>query len=288
MTKNIPQKINLSSIQVLKTLKVLLQGNYSMNELINKLNENESFPVFNNSVISKYINTCRFCGFEIPKVYNKYYVATIPFGLELSLMNIETLKQMQEFIKNKLTKNYAERFDKLIQKLNKFSKTKIANVNKDEFIMSFELFEKAVAQKRKIKLLFKDRVIQECIPLNITQIGNKTFFNVYNKRMHQIDINRLAGLQFSDNYYVEPFNSQQVVIFKLKGNLAKRYEAREHEAVQQNPDGTITVTNKNENEECLLSRLLRYDDKCEVIQPKAFRIKIKEVLDDMLSNYGEV
>jgi len=72
----------------------------------------------------------------------------------------------------------------------------------------------------------------------------------------------------------------------LKGGLAKRYEARENEIVEQNSDGTITVTNRNENEERLISRLLRYDNKCEVLQPKMFREKIKNVLDDTLRNYG--
>jgi len=53
-------KKNLSSIQVLKTLLVLLENNYTMQELVEKLNENENDSVFNNSVVSKYINTCRY------------------------------------------------------------------------------------------------------------------------------------------------------------------------------------------------------------------------------------
>ena len=52
------QKKNLSSMQVIKTLQILLQGDYTMNELIEQLNANESEPIFNNSVVSKYINTC--------------------------------------------------------------------------------------------------------------------------------------------------------------------------------------------------------------------------------------
>ena len=65
------QKKNLSSMQVIKTLQILLQGDYTMNELIEQLNANESEPIFNNSVVSKYINTCRYCGIEIPKIHNK-------------------------------------------------------------------------------------------------------------------------------------------------------------------------------------------------------------------------
>ncbi len=71
-------KRNQSSMQVLKTLKLLLEDNYTMTELIQKLNSQEKEPVFNNSVVSKYINTCRFCGMEIPKIHNKYFVSSVP------------------------------------------------------------------------------------------------------------------------------------------------------------------------------------------------------------------
>ena len=64
------QKINNSSKNVIKTLFTLMQGDYSMKELIDLLNSREPAPVFNNSVISKYINTCRFCDFDIPSPGN--------------------------------------------------------------------------------------------------------------------------------------------------------------------------------------------------------------------------
>ena len=46
-------KRNQSSMQVLKTLQLLLEDNYTMSELIEKLNEKEDEPIFNNSVVSK-------------------------------------------------------------------------------------------------------------------------------------------------------------------------------------------------------------------------------------------
>lgn len=286
MVSKVAQKKNLSSVQVIKTLKVLLQGDYTMNELIEKLNQNEQEPVFNNSVVSKYINTCRYCGIKIPKIQNRYYVSNMPFGLELTLSDISLLQQMQIVVKNDLTEKALKAFNKLMKKLNRYSASEIAKVNKEECNFSFELFEHAVAQKRKIKLMFKNQDVYECIPLNITKVGDKTFFNVFNKYSRQIDTNRLSGIQLSDNTYSEPFDSNQVVVFRLMGGLAKRYEARENESIQQLPDGDIIVTNRNENEEHLISRLLRYDDKCEVVQPKAFREKFKDVLNEMLKNYG--
>ena len=105
MTKiqKISLKKNLSCMQVLKTLQTLLQGDYTMQELIKLLNKNEPYEIFNNSVIPKYLNTCRYIGIDIPKIHNKYYVASMPFGLELSTSDIDVLQIIQTIIKKDMT-----------------------------------------------------------------------------------------------------------------------------------------------------------------------------------------
>jgi len=125
MVNKVAQKKNLSSIQVLKTLKVLLQGEYSMFELIAELNKNEEGSVFNNSVISKYINTCRVCGIEIPKINNKYYVAKIPFGIELNVSDLNILRLLQTVIDKEFTSKCSNTFAGFITKLSKHSNKQI-------------------------------------------------------------------------------------------------------------------------------------------------------------------
>ena len=56
--------------------------NYRLEQIIKDL-EKEKEPIFNNNVISKYINTCRYCGIDIIKVHNKYFVRSLPFGMEI-------------------------------------------------------------------------------------------------------------------------------------------------------------------------------------------------------------
>ncbi len=283
----VSQKKNLSSIQVIKTLQILLQDDYSMNDLVKKLNADEPFPIFNNSVISKYINTCRYIGISIPKVNNRYFVSSLPFGFKLDDIDINTIKTLQFIVSNKMTKKNNSIFDKFITKLSRHSKRNITTINQEEYIYSFELFEKAIAKKVKIRLLFKNQDKLDCIPLRISQEKNKTFFEVFNKRVRMIDTNRLAGIQILSENYIEPFNINQVAIFKLKGNLAKRYQARDNETVELNSDGTITVTNTDENKEVLLSRLMRYEDLCEIISPKTYRDEFLQMLVDTLKNYGK-
>ena len=100
MSNNCALKRNISSMQVMKTLQILMEDNYTMTEIIARLNTNEQEAIFNNSVVSKYINTCRYLGIDIPKIHNKYFVASLPFGLDFTDREIDLLVFFQHAAKN--------------------------------------------------------------------------------------------------------------------------------------------------------------------------------------------
>ena len=282
-------KKNISSMQVLKTLQVLLQGNYTMQELVSILNENEKEHLFNNSVISKYINTCRYCGIDIPKIHNKYFVASMPFGLELDVKDTDLLERLQNIIRQEMSKKNNKIFDGFIEKINRFSNKKISRVEKATYQISVEMFERAIKEKRKIRLMFKNKAIWDCIPLNIAENKGKNFFHVLaNGHEKMVDTERVSGIEVLSDKFVKNY-SEQVVVFELKTPLAQRYSLRENERLIKPFDGqSITVSNHGEGKEILLSRLLRYDDKCEIINPKIYREEMKEIIDSALRNYGEI
>lgn len=285
----VAQKKNLSSIQVLKTLKVLMQGDYTMNELISILNDNEtdSEVIFNNSVISKYINTCRYCGMTIPKIHNKYYVTSMPFGLDLSTNETDIFNRIQITVKEHMSKRVCKIFDRFLDKLNRYSNKEIIKIDKEDYIFSVETFERAVTQKRKIKLLFKNRTELICTPLKVINSKGKIFFKIHNKRDRFIDISRLSGVETLSDKFVHEYSYEQTVVFVLKGDLAKRYVPHENESVlYTKKDGTVTITNRGEKKEALFSRLLRYDSNCEITNPKSYREEMKHLLDETLKNYG--
>ena len=282
-------KRNISSMQVIKTLQVLLEDNYTMAELIKKLNENEKEPVFNNSVISKYINTCRYCGIDIPKIHNKYFVTSLPFGLELTNTDINLLESMQNLVKNGMTKKYNKLFNSFIEKLNRYSNKKISRVEKATYQLTSELFENAVADKCKIQLMLKNRAIMECIPIKIAEVKGKTYFNVfYKNKERMIDSARVSGLEVMKQKFLQSFNDESV-IFLIRDDLAARYDLRENEQYTKTDRlGWKAISNRGENKEVLLSRLLRYDNKCEIVSPQSYRDEMKQILNDALNNYGEV
>ncbi len=288
MTK-ISVKKNISSLQVLKTLQVLLQGNFTMQELLSRLNANESVPIFNNSVVSKYINTCRYAGIDIPKIHNRYYVASLPFGFELTGDDINVLEMMQSIVNQEMGSKFNKVFANFLEKINRFSNKKITRVEKETYHMTVELFSLAVAEKRKIRLMYKNRTIYDCIPISMVENKNKTYFHInYEDNEKMVDVSRISGIQVLSEKFIQKFE-EQVVIFELKSPLAQRYNLRENERLLKSFDGkSITVSNHGESKDILFSRLLRYDDKCEIINPKPYREEMKQIILSALDNYGEM
>ena len=283
-------KRNTSGMQVIKTLQILLENDFSMIELIEKLNENEKEPIFNNSVISKYINTCRFCGFDIPKIHNRYFLAKLPFGLNLTANDFKLLDMLQDFANKKLNGKSNKLFNSFITRLNKYSNKDIIRVEKNTFNLTCETFDKAVQEKRKIRLMFKAQALLECIPLAITEQRGKLCFKIlHDNKERYISMERVSGLQILGKIYIPPEEELgETVIFKIKGELIPRYTMREYETeISRKLPDEITISNTGEDKDELLARLLRYDKLCEIVSPQSYRNELKAMLNKMLENYEE-
>ena len=289
MSANELVKRNISGMQVIKTLQLLLEGNFTMAELIEKLNQKEKESIFNNSVVSKYINTCRYCGIEIPKINNRYYVAKLPFGLDLEPKDYELLQLLQQTANEKLSGKLTKLFSNFIRKLNQYSNRDIIRVEKKNVKIAYEVFEKAVLEKRKIQLMLRTNVILDCIPLSITNYKNKPVFKVLHKEKERyVNVERVTGLQVLGNIITPEENLAKEVIFRIYGDLAKKYTLREHETeIARSMPNHITISNCGEDKDELLSRLLRYDKFCEIVSPQEYRDQFKTMLRNMLKNYGE-
>ena len=285
---NLPVKKNLSSTQVLKTLQILMEDNYTMAELIQRLNENEKESIFNNSVVSKYINTCRYCGIKIPKINNKYYVSSIPFGMNISESENDLINYLQSYSKKAMSLNANKAFSKFIAKLSKYSNRELSRIEEDSLDITCAIFEKAVKSENRVLLMLKNKMVLDCVPINVLEYDGKLYFHVlYEGKEKNIQIDRISGLEVLKDRF-KPVKTEGTVIFKLTGDLAKNYNLRENEKIiTNNLPGSLTVINYNENAPILLSRLMRYGELCEIESPKYFRTDMKNTVDNTLSNYGE-
>ena len=282
------KKINIASLQVMKTLLALLENNFSMQELIVYLNKKEKEAVFNNNVLSKYINTCRACGVVIPKIQNKYIIAKMPFGLNLSVDDVDLLIQMQKICRESFSQKINNGFNTFIKNINKYSNKTILKVQKETINISYEVFEKAIIEERKIRLTFKTKSSIECIPLSITTHQKRTYFRIKENNIEKsIAVDKIIGIEILNEMFKTPDYEHNQAIFEVRGALAHRYNLRENEILLRQDNNAITIENTGEDMNLLLSRLLRYDSLCEVKAPATYRTKIIKIINDTLANYGE-
>ena len=289
MVANEVVKRNISGMQVIKTLQVLLEDNYTMQELIHKLNDNEKEPIFNHSVVSKYINTCRYCGINIPKIHNKYFVSKMPFGLSLLLNDYDLLQKLQTIANQKLNGKSEKMFNSFIRKLNQYSNKDIIRVEKNTKNIAIEMFDRAIQQKRKVLLMFKVKALLECVPVDIVEQKGKTCFKVlHNDKERLVALDRISGLEVLGKIVSVDDVVGQEVIFNIKGPLIDRYTLRDHETeVARKAPEYVRISNIGEDKKELFTRLLRYDNCCEIVSPQSYRDEFKALLNNMLANYGE-
>lgn len=282
------KKMNIASLQVMKTLLALLENNFSMQELIVYLNKKEKEAVFNNNVLSKYINTCRACGVIIPKIQNKYIIAKMPFGLNLSVDDVDLLIQMQKICRESFSQKINNGFNAFIKNINKYSNKTILKVQKETINISYEAFEKAIIEERKIRLTFKNKSSIDCIPLSITTHQKRTYFRIKENNIEKsIAVDKIIGIEILNEMFKTPDYEHNQAVFEVKGALAHRYNLRENEVLLRQNNNSITIENTGEDMNLLLSRLLRYDSLCEVKAPAKYRTEIIKIINDTLANYGE-
>ena len=142
--------------------------------------------------------------------------------------------------------------------------------------------------RQKIELMFRSKATMKCIPLALVQKKNKMFFNVlFEEKEKLVSVERLTGIKIlKEKFYVS--DKDKLVIFKLYGNLARNYKlkAGEQQTVTNYPE-YVSITNYCDSKEVLISRLLRYDTKCEIQHPLVLREQMKATIDAILANYGE-
>lgn len=286
MANSLAVKKNLSSIQVLKTLLLLLEGDYTMAELVEKLNSNEKKEIFNNSVVSKYINTCRHVGIDIPKINNRYFISSIPFGLEFTDREADLIDYIQNVGKEALSVLFNKRLSTFIRNLRKYSNRSIMRVDISAENAVREKFEHAICENRQIRLMYRTKEVIDCIPIDIILEKGKIYFVVKHLGKEKyIAFERITGFEVLNKTFLPRNIKKSEVVFKLKGGLAKRYVLRENETLTNKAEDFIVVTNYGEDKNMLISRLLRYDSLCEIVEPFSFREEMKNIIDKMLSNY---
>lgn len=285
MTKSLA-KVNLASLKVLNTLQLLFAKDLSMEELIKsyELYHNENCSNF---LMSKYINTCRYCGIDIKKINNKYTVLNLPIGLNFSGNELSLFQELKNCCERVKIDQLSDSMQKFLNKINRRAERPISPVATSAIHdQNIKTFEKSCIQKQKVKLVFTDGTSKICEPVDITIGRDKIILTIFDgQASHELspdDIEVVKMLpQKSKSMYMPT-----TVLYELKGKLGKKYQIRDHEHIlKMSRNGDIVITNRFEDKTKLLHRLMRYGDNCKLISPKSYVEDMKKMIEETIKNY---
>ena len=285
---NEKRKINNASYKVFKTLLKLFNENLTMDELIERSNA-EGDCEFTNFVISKYINTCKSCALDIQKMGGKYSLVNFPFGSKYTKDETKLLSDIAE-VANALWDEDEEQqkiLKSLVLKLHVPYFKSSNGLKSSENYWLIRLFEKACALKTDLIFTFPDESTKKYSPLGIRISNEKILFEVKSESGKElINPSNIIDMEPVDKKIRKSRLIEENVEFLLKGKLAKRYQPRENEIISLiKRNGDIVVTNKYEDKETLLRRLMRYDTSCKLLSPKNYVDDFKKMINDTLKNY---
>jgi len=279
-------KINLSSLRVLYTLLLLFERDMTMEDLI-KYYELYHNKKNTNFAMSKYINTCRYCGINIPKINNKYTITNFPLGVKFTQNEIALFNELKNCCEKFKLDLLSENMQNIFFKINKRSE-KMLNPIKDfrQKNTVVKNFERAVWESNKIKITTKDGQSHLCDPIEILLKDDNIVFNVFeNNEAREIDPKTIETVKILPMRTKGKF-MPVTVLYELSGPLVKKYQLRENEQIMNFTNtGNMVVVNKHEDKDQLLHRLMRYGENCKIISPKPYVEDMKNLIKETLNNY---
>jgi len=277
-------KVNNTSVNVIYTMMTLLQSSKSMNEIINKFCDEK---VFNNFVISKYINTCRYCGVDIRKINGEYHLLKLPFTLNFNSKEYLIFKELINVAENSLSNELKKHISELFFKLSRFTQFDLNLQISEQQNSLISVFEEALYSEMMIVVVLKNGEELICAPYDFNLTKNKIYISVFsNSEIKNIPLKEVKTIL----HYPKKIQTGLVppsVVYKLSNDLAKRYSLRPNEKIVNiETNKSIVISNRFEDKTELLKRLMRYDHDCEILSPHSYREDMKTLIASTLANYN--
>lgn len=296
-------KTSQAAYRTLEILKSLAEKPLSSQELLEHV-EKATDKNFRKEMVLKYINTIKLLGIDIKKEGNKYYLDKSLECIDFSKKDLSIFAFIQKYInkinhddyKNNIIeslqiieKNFSEKTISLYKgnKIRAYLPNKPLSI-KDENIKQYERYCK---DELKVKIVYQCENSQKqkeflLAPLKIIyKKGNAILigYDSKNNEYKEFLVQNILYAEQTPQKFIQ--SSSGSVLFKLKNRLAKSYVLKNNEILLESGSDFIIVSNKKEDKDQLLRRLLRYFDQCEILYPKSYRTSLLEMIDAMEKNY---
>lgn len=296
-----------TGLRILEILKILLNGNLSKNNLINKLNMNSDIEqVYTFEAFIKYFNTVELMGLKLNREKNIYKLENALTYLNLNAKEKELYLKLLSNVKYL----YDERLENAVKSLTyrtlKYFNNEISQSTVDGIFENrqtglgaekqrciTETINKFINDKLMVKIDYgrKNGAITS-ITVEIRkaeQINGKMVLTCYSpekRRNKKIFLDSVVSFsQLPDK--VSEAKIMNTIVFEVYGRLAYLYKLKPSEKVINFSDSHLIISNSEEDKDSLLRRLLKYGENCKVIKPAEVREEFISLTGEILKNLGE-
>ena len=309
MSENDNKKQIESCKTLFSLLKFLLQGNVTHSQALDFISKEEGTANSNSACVTlnKYINTLKIFGINIVKDNKCYKVLNPPYKIDFTDIELGGFNDFCQFTDGLEGNNYDDIKDFLGSIKARFSERlqmyicKASSKNETNFnfyyaklLDKINVCQRFCAEDYSLEVIYyksgsKKEHIVNVKPQELVYERSKIRLKAVEVPYHNpiyIPIEKIISLKQLPSKLSPEYKSGNVAVFKLRGRLAENYTIRSWEEYEKtDEDGSKTYINRNEDENVLMYRLLRYRNSCKVLRPKTLIDKIKEEVDKTLSLY---
>ena len=296
---------NQGCIKIFKFIDLLYNDKAYYKDVLKILTDNDTSDDDKNRVLLyKYLNALKIFGLDVEKSQNKFIIKRTLFPINFDNNDIKSIKLLEKITniipsdKNKINlSNFVDilklHFDENTQNI--YEKLNIEN-NFEEFFDNnlkeqTELCEKYCSEDYRLNIKYtKDNVEYRaiCNAIQVIYDKNQAYLRVYFQNKNELeDINIANILSLEQTPALKSnIDISTTVVYLLKGRVAKSYVLKDNETLDAvNSDGSIVIINKNEPLDKLLTRLIRYENYCEILKPEFLRKRMTDTINNALQNY---
>lgn len=304
-------KLNIGCIKIFQLLTLLYEDRADYDSVFNIFKDEISVQSSNHIQVcmNKYINTLKVFGIKLVKENNnKYKILSNLYSLDFTLEDLKSLSILLNSIENFPDENVVENINTFITniklRMNKNDKLTLNNLlTNSEYDFSFyysnikeqiEQCQQICKENFMIYLIYLkngQKVQSKCNPKEVIFASRTAYLKVYDvaqRQILEIPISSILSIARLPQM-VNKVEMSSTVVYKLKNRLAKTYKLKENEYSDGfDEQGNLVVINKNETQDKLLQRLMRYSFNCEIISPKALRQEMIKRINQTISQYDDV
>lgn len=302
-------KSNFGCIKIFQLLTLLYEDRADYDSVFNIFKDEIGAQSSNNIQVcmNKYINTLKVFGIKLVKENNKYKILSNLYSLDLTLEDLKSLSILINSIENFPDENVVENINTFITNMklrmnnsDKLTLNKLQTNFEYDFSFYYSNIREQIEQCQQIckenfmiYLLYlknNQEIQSKCNPKEVLFDSKTAYLKVYDVVQRQnleIPISSILSIARLPQK-VSKVEMSSTVVYKLKNRLAKTYKLKENEYSDGfDEQGNLVVINKNETQEKLLQRLMRYSFNCEIISPKTLRQEMIKRINQTISQYDE-